>query len=652
VSCLKLAVVGLLLVAAVGPQVSAQTWDNSGNHLLQGTYYFREVIWLVGDNAGDLNRALALYGNITFDGNGNYTISNSQLADTSASGLQTFTITGTYSIAASGDGFLSSPVSTGDSVYGLVSRGIFIGSSTESGFNDMFIAAPLASPAPTNASFQGSYTMFDVDFPDGIPADTVESTFQLNPDGNGNIGTVRVSGFSGGGGSTLFSQNIGSVRYFFSNGAANVNFGNAPSTGALIAGTKYLYLSADGSFVFGGSPGAYDMIVGVRSPSATPNFGGLYYQAAVNQDESALASGFAELQTWYGSFKAIDPVILGHQRFLSVFNNNSFDYNFTDLYALNADGTADDSNNHYIFGADGAIRIGIGTPPSIGINVSIQAPSFPPSGVYIDPTGIVNAASSSLFTAGIAPGELISIYGTNLAPNLKVDSSFPTTLGGVQVMVNNRPAPIYFVSPNQISAVVPFGTLELIAGIQVINNNTPSNTVTSYVNLTAPGAFTFPSGGLGSAAALHADFSLITPASPAQIGETILLFVTGLGLVDPAVADGTPGPINPFSMVTNTITVFIDGVPATTSFAGLAPELIGLYQINVAVPAGVSSGNVFLDISGPDSTTIEAYIPIGSGSGTVPASSVSPPVRRHKPAGSIRLNPHRSLRGQGASIEH
>ena len=640
----KLAGVVLLLAAAVGPQASGQAWDNSGNHLLQGTYYFREVIWVVGFNNGDLSRGLALYGNITFDGNGNYTISSAQLADSAQQGLPVRT-PGTYSISASGYGFLSSPLSTGDSVYGLVSRGIFIGSSTEAGFNDMFIAAPLASPIPTNASFQGAYTMFDLDFPDGVAADTLESQLQLNPDGNGNIGTVRATGYIGFGGSTLFSQNIGSVRYFFSNGAANVNFGNPPSTGSLISGVKYLYLSADGDFVFGGSPAAFDMIVGVRSPTATPNFGGLYYQVAAYQDESQLAGGFSDLQTWYGSFKANAGVILGHERFLSVFNNNPFDYNYTDSYALKTDGTYDDSNNHYIFGAGGAIRLGLGIPPSLGINVSVQAPSFPPSGVFIDPTGIVNAASSSLFTAGIAPGEFISIYGTNLAPTLKVDSSFPTKLGGVQVMVNNRPAPIYFVSPNQISAVVPFGTLELIAGIQVINNGTPSNTVTSYVNLTAPGAFTFPSGGLGSAAALHADYSLVTPANPAKIGETILLFVTGLGLVSPEVADGTPGPSGPFSTATNTISVFIDGVPATTSFTGLAPQLIGLYQINVEVPTGVSSGNVFLDISGPDSTTIEAFIPIGSGAGTVPASSVSPPLRQHKPAGHIRTNPHRSPRG-------
>ncbi|MDP8979797.1 MAG: hypothetical protein M3O35_04300 [Acidobacteriota bacterium] len=638
----KLAGLVFVLAAALAPHASAQ-WDTSGNGLLKGTYYFREVIWVVGDNSGGLNRGLALYGNITFDGNGNYTISGAQLADSGNAGLQILS-PGTYSISASGNGFLSSPISNGDSVYGLVSRGIFIGSSTESGFNDLFIAAPLASPAPTNASFQGPYTLFDLDFTDGIPADTLESQIQINPDGNGNIPGVRVTGYAGGGGSTQFSQNIGSARYFFSNGAANVNFGTATSS-SLVAGTKFLYLSADGSFVFGGSPTGFDMIVGVRSPTATPNFSGLYYQAAAYQDESQLATGFSDLQTWYGSFKANAGVILGHQRFLSVFNNNSFDYNYTDSYALNADGTYNDTNNHYIFGAGGAIRLGIGIPPTIGISVAIQAPSFTPTGVFIDPTGIVNAASSALFTAGIAPGELISIYGSNLAPSLKVGTGFPTTLAGVQVLVNNRPAPIYFVSPNQISAVVPFGTSELIAAIQVINNNVASNTVTEYVGFTAPGVFTQPAGGLGSAAALHADFSLVTSANPAQPGETILLFVTGLGAVSPAVPDGTPGPVNPLSLATNTISVFIDGVPATTSFVGLAPQLIGLYQINVQVPTGVSTGNVFVDISGPDSTTIEATLPVGPGSGVNAASRAKPSFRQPRPAGSIRMNPHRSPRG-------
>jgi hypothetical protein len=151
-----------LLCAATGWQAAAQTWDSSGNNMLNGTYYFREVIYLIGSDTGTLSRAITLYNTITFNGSGSYSI-NCALYDSeygsltcAQAGLPT---TGTYSIAASGYGFISSPVSSGDFIYGLVSQqGIFVGSSTESGFNDLFIAAPLASPTPTAATFKGAYS--------------------------------------------------------------------------------------------------------------------------------------------------------------------------------------------------------------------------------------------------------------------------------------------------------------------------------------------------------------------------------------------------------------------------------------------------------------------------------------------------------------
>src|SRR5207244_4312456 len=100
-----------ILLFATGWQASGQTWDTSGNGLLKGSYYFREVIWLVGDNVGDLSRAIAIYGNITFDGGGSYSIS-AQVLDSNAGFPQNFSKTGTYSISASGYGFLASPLST------------------------------------------------------------------------------------------------------------------------------------------------------------------------------------------------------------------------------------------------------------------------------------------------------------------------------------------------------------------------------------------------------------------------------------------------------------------------------------------------------------------------------------------------------------
>lgn len=602
----------LTLLLAVGSlPAAAQSWDRSGNGQLQGTYYFRQVVWIVTDQYGTVGRGISLYGNISFDGNGNYTLSGAQAFDSDAGFPQTLTGTGTYSIAASGFGFISSPFSSGDNIQGSVARGIFTGSTTEAGYNDLFIAAPLASPVPTNAFFKGSYTMMHVDFPTGSPYDTRDSMFQLSADGAGGIGTVKATGYIAGSGGNVFSQNISGVRYHFSNGAAVVDFGGLLSSNNLLAGQEYLYFSPDGDFVFGGSPEGFEMIVGLKLGTGTPAFNGMYYQAGVFQDESALfSSGYANLYTSYGSLKSDGQSIIGHERLLSLFNNNPLGYTYSTSFTLNADGTYESPSYHYVFGAGGAIRIGSGKYQTLGINVAILGPNFTPSGVYIYPTGVVNAASSALFTAGIAPGELITIYGSNLASSTAADPTFPFTLGGVQVSINNRPAPLWYVSPTQVSAVVPFATTELTASIQVVSNGVRSNTVTSWVNLTAPGVFTVPSGGVGYAAALHPDYSLVSSASPAHAGETISLYVTGLGAVSPAVADGAPGPTSPYSLASSTFVVYIGGVQATTSYVGLAPQLVGLYQINAQIPTGLTAGDNTVDVSGPDFYTAQALLPV------------------------------------------
>lgn len=602
-----------LLLIVISPPAAAQSWDTSGNGQLQGTYYFRQVVWIVTDYDGTIGQAISLYGNITFDGNGNYTLSAAQVFDSSVGVPQTLTGTGTYSISASGFGFISSPISSGDNIQGSVARGIFTGSTTEAAnYNDLFIAAPLASPLPTNAFFQGSYTMMHVDFPFyGSPYDTRDSVFQLSANGSGGIGTVRATGYIAGSGGNVISQNISGVRYHFSNGAAVVDFGGFLSYNNLLAGQQYLYFSPDGNFVFGGSPEGFEMIVGVKSGTGSPAFSGLYYQAGVFQDESYLgSSGYADLDTYYGSLKSDGQSIIGHQRLLSLFNNNPLGYTYSTSFTLNADGTYESPSYRYVFGDGGAIRIGSGKYLTLGINIAILGPTFTPSGVYIYPTGVVNAASSALFTAGVAPGELITIYGSNLASTTSSDPTFPFTFGGVQVSINNRPAPVWYVSPTQISAVVPFATTELAASIQVVSNGVPSNTVTSWVNLTAPGVFTIPSGGIGYAAALHSDHSVVSSSSPAHAGETISLYVTGLGAVSPAVADGAPGPTGPYSLASSTFAVYIGGVQATTSYVGLAPQLVGLYQINVQIPTGLTAGDNAVDISGPDFYTTQALLPV------------------------------------------
>ena len=167
---------------------------------------------------------------------------------------------------------------------------------------------------------------------------------------------------------------------------------------------------------------------------------------------------------------------------------------------------------------------------------------------------------------------------------------FPTTLGNVQVLINNTPAPLYLTSANQISALVPLTATGTTASIIVVNNGQRSNTAEIPLAKSSPGIFTIPPAGTGPGALLHANFTLVNAANPAKRGETILLFLTGLGPVTPIIQDGAAAPSSPLSQVPGDVKVYIGGRQATVVFKGLAPGLAGLYQINLTVPANAPIG--------------------------------------------------------------
>jgi uncharacterized protein (TIGR03437 family) len=654
-------------IASIWPLAAqAPTPDTSGNGMLNGTYYFRQVIYVISGTpdsttgiVGDISEAIAIYGNIAFDGNGNSVISGSTLVADSGFGPPTplscyltgttcstgSPVNGTYSISASGLGSLSSPVAAltnGDLVQGLVAaNGVFAGSTTETGdgYSDLFIAAPLSTPQPTNATFQGSYTVTGF-IPGGSPLNSSDMFFQVNADGNGNLGTVNVTGYYGAGGASTISQSSSNIKYFFSSGAAVVTFPTS-ATADFFSGEEYLYFSPDGSFFFGGSPttGAtnttgYDMIIGVRNTSGTQNFQGTYYQAGIDQDVSQVSSGYADFDGFYGALNAqSNGNIVAHERLNDIIDvGSTYDWTFTDSFSPPVSGTYTDTGTsfQYAVGAGGAVRIGQGIGPYLGINVALQSPAFTPTEpVYINPTGVVNAASFSPFTAGLANGEFITIFGTNLAPKTVVAPNvpFPTMLGGVQVIINQVPAPLYFVSSGQLAVIAPSQNPYSLAQIQVNNNGVLSNMVTVRVAPTAPGVYTNPSGGVYAAAYDASTNHIVTSSNPAQPGDILEVFATGFGVVSPPVQDGYPPPDSPLSVTFNTITADVDGVAAGVSLAFLAPTLVGLYQINVTVPPGTTAGDHFLDISGltppttaaPDgvleSYTQQVLISVGSGVG-------------------------------------
>jgi uncharacterized protein (TIGR03437 family) len=648
----------VLLLGVCAWQCAAQPpFDSSGVGLLNGAYYMRQVFYIVSGN-GALVETINVQGIITFSGTGTYsftgTVLDSAVAYSTTPGP--FTTLGTYAITGSGEGYITPMyhIFSNDSIVGLVSNGIFIGSTPggTSGYNDLFIAAPVGAlgattPAATNATLDGTYAVAYID-PSFLPSATAiqggEAFFNMTADGQGNIGTVNVTSYTGTN-TTASSQSLTGVTYAFTNGAAQLNFGGKPSSSTLIAGTQLLYISPDGNFIFGGSSDGYDIFVGVRAATSPPaNYEGLYYQAGLQLNESSANNGFSGFNSYFGSFRAFSGNIIGHQTMSSVSLLNyrslsslliyggSSDFTYVDSYTLHSDGSSDDTDfgQHYFSSADGTIRIGYGTGPFLSLNVALQAPALSAPGVYLSPVGVLNAASSAPFTAQVSPGEFLTLYGTGLAPTTTSASvPFPKLLNGVQVLFNDVPAPITYLSPTQINVIVPYqASAQWFAHIQVLNNGVYSNTVTAAGGLTSVGVFTSdPEGGTGYAAALHLDYSLVSRSSPAQIGETVAVFLSGMGAVSLPVADGTAAPSNPPSITTATPVVFLldtagHYLQATVSFSGLAPGFAGLYQINLKIPTGLVSGDASLEIIAPDSDTFQALLPVTTA--TTPAAAAKP----------------------------
>ena len=226
IACALTLTIAVLAGGATGQTIPA--WDTSGNSLLSGTYNFRDTVYVTTSSQGRVGRKLVLYGTMTFDGRGNYTIAGTEVDTTANNGApSSVALTGAYEISASGLGSMTNPLSTADTIYGLVSNGIFLGGSTESAFNDLLIAAP-ASASITAASFKGNYNVTAMDVPSANAAEIQDSWYQAQSDGKGNLGTVALLGYVAGGGASPVSESLPGVTYTFTNGVGTVSFPNTP----------------------------------------------------------------------------------------------------------------------------------------------------------------------------------------------------------------------------------------------------------------------------------------------------------------------------------------------------------------------------------------------------------------------------------------
>jgi uncharacterized protein (TIGR03437 family) len=198
---------------------------------------------------------------------------------------------------------------------------------------------------------------------------------------------------------------------------------------------------------------------------------------------------------------------------------------------------------------------------------------------------------------GLGPGNIVQIYGSGLASQTTTPAilPLPTAVNGTAVFIGGVNAPLYYVSPVQINAQVPF---ELAPGnqYQLIVSANGALTTPQPIQVTnaVPAILEFNS---GAVVAQHQDGSLITNTSPAVPGEFVVIYLTGLGATDIPVPSGQPSPSNPVATVLDTPVLTLNDTPIPVLFSGLTPSLVGLYQINFQLPKPLGDGNYQLVIS-------------------------------------------------------
>jgi hypothetical protein len=241
------------------------------------------------------------------------------------------------------------------------------------------------------------------------------------------------------------------------------------------------------------------------------------------------------------------------------------------------------------------------TSSQITIAAHVTVPGYPATSVQIagkvTPNAAPQLAPNGTFDvfhpqvgAGLGPGNIVQIYGSSLASQVAAPQvlPLPTEVLGTQVLIGGVASPLFYISPGQVNAQIPF---ELEAGKQyqviVSANGALTTPQPIQLNAGAPAVLQFTSGLI---VAQHQDGTLISDQSPAAPGEFVVLYMSGLGATDITVPSGQPSPSNPPARVLDTPVLTMNGKPVPVLFSGLTPSLVGLYQINLQVPADLTDG--------------------------------------------------------------
>jgi len=222
-------------------------------------------------------------------------------------------------------------------------------------------------------------------------------------------------------------------------------------------------------------------------------------------------------------------------------------------------------------------------------SAAITVPLAPPNTAAPVVNAVISIVEDKTLTT-FAPGELVEIYGTNLA-KVTTDlsgwpgGSLPDLLNGVAVAVGSQRGRLLYVSPTQVDAELAFETPTGAQLLSVNNGNAPSAPISMNVAAVAPALYDF--------VFKNADFSLVGASNPAHAGDVLVLYATGMGQTTPMLATGQSIPLGPPFFDTAPVTVTMGGQNANVIYSIAAPPYVaGLYQMAVTTPAGLGAGSV------------------------------------------------------------
>jgi uncharacterized protein (TIGR03437 family) len=215
---------------------------------------------------------------------------------------------------------------------------------------------------------------------------------------------------------------------------------------------------------------------------------------------------------------------------------------------------------------------------------------------------VVNVGS--YFGGAVSPGEVVSFFGARVGPStpaygqLDFTGALASAVGDVSITFDGIAAPLFYAGQGQVNVQVPYE----VAAKQ-------STTMVATYGGQTRGVFTIPVAAShpGICAVTNADGSLPGPQSPAPVGGVVVIWGTGAGIASIPASTGTPSPANSIVQAI----VRVGGTTVTPLYAGLTPGGVGLMQVNVAIPAGIPSGNsVPLTVRIGDAESQTVYISI------------------------------------------